>query len=199
MNDQRVLIACIGNIFLGDDGFGCEVARQLACTAPWPGVRLVDFGIRACDLAFTLAEPWELVILVDATQRGGTPGTLYVIEPDLAAATAGGSAAGLPLHSIDPVAALQMAGALGSRPKRLLLVGCEPVDFGPDDEGRLGLSPAVLDAATRTPELLRQLVERHQSCSPAGLAAESTAPTEVEWSLPGAVGRYFPGCKETSQ
>src|SRR5262249_29803931 len=83
MDKSRVLVAGIGNIFLGDDGFVVEVVRRLA-VRPLPAeVRVVDYGIRTFDLAFALMDDFDLVILVDASPRGGPPGTLYVIEPEL--------------------------------------------------------------------------------------------------------------------
>src|SRR5580658_7824539 len=81
MTNPPVLIACIGNIFLGDDGFGTEVARRLAQRPLPPGVILKDFGIRGLDLTYALLDPYELVILVDACSRGGEPGTVYLVEP----------------------------------------------------------------------------------------------------------------------
>src|SRR5882672_1813652 len=83
MTKPRILVAGIGNIFLGDDAFGSEVARKLQqCSLP-KDVRVVDFGIRGFDLAYALLDGHEVTILVDATPRGGEPGTLYTIEPDL--------------------------------------------------------------------------------------------------------------------
>src|SRR6185503_5480722 len=83
MSPPTTLIAGIGNIFLGDDAFGCEVLQHLA-QREWPeNVRVVDFGIRGFDLAYALLEGYDLTIFVDATPRGGAPGTLYVIEPDM--------------------------------------------------------------------------------------------------------------------
>ena len=72
-----------GNIFLGDDGFGVEVARSLSKRQLPEGVSVKDFGIRGFDLAYALLDPWDLVIIVDALSRGEAPGTLYVIEPEL--------------------------------------------------------------------------------------------------------------------
>ena len=78
----RVLVAGIGNIFLGDDAFGSEVARRLV-GEHWPeDVRVVDFGIRGLDLTFALIDGYETVILVDAVPRGGEPGTVYTLEAD---------------------------------------------------------------------------------------------------------------------
>src|SRR5438128_1754175 len=94
--DRRaVLVAGVGNIFLGDDAFGVEVAQRLARRPLPAGVRVVDFGIRGLDLAYALLDPYEAVILVDAMPRGEQPGTLYVLEPDLGPDSA--PAEGLPL------------------------------------------------------------------------------------------------------
>jgi hydrogenase maturation protease len=81
---KAILIAGIGNIFLGDDAFGVEVAKRLAGQSFPEGVRVVDFGIRGFDLAYALLEGPDVTILVDACPRGGAPGTVYVIEADLA-------------------------------------------------------------------------------------------------------------------
>src|SRR5438270_10145755 len=81
---RRILIACIGNIFLGDDGFGVEVAQRLMNRQYPEGVQVTDFGIRGMDLAYTLLDDYDTLVLVDTVSRGGTPGTLYLIEPDLA-------------------------------------------------------------------------------------------------------------------
>src|SRR5207245_759985 len=80
---KRILIACIGNIFLGDDGFGVEVAKGLTNRHYPEGVKVVDFGIRGIELAYTLLDDYDALVLVDAVPRGGEPGTLYLIEPDL--------------------------------------------------------------------------------------------------------------------
>jgi hypothetical protein len=79
----RILVAGIGNIFLGDDGFGVEVIQRLS-SHPFPkSVQVCDFGIRSYDLAFALLDGYDVTILVDAAPRGAAPGTLYVIEPDI--------------------------------------------------------------------------------------------------------------------
>ncbi len=46
-------------------------------------VKVADFGIRGMDLAYELQEDYDAAVLVDAVPRGGEPGTLYVIEPEL--------------------------------------------------------------------------------------------------------------------
>ncbi|MDQ2807237.1 MAG: hydrogenase maturation protease [Chloroflexota bacterium] len=157
MPAPRVLVAGIGNIFLGDDAFGVEVAQRLL-QQPWPAaVRVVDFGIRGFDLAYAILDGPELSILVDATQRGESPGTLYVIEPDLDGADVVGSSA-MNAHGMDPVTVLRLVQTLGGRPKRLLVVGCEPATFGPEDEGMMGLSPVVTAAVEPAMRLVESLV-----------------------------------------
>ena len=81
---MRVLVAGIGNVFLGDDGFGVEVARRLRGQALGDGVDVADFGIRGVHLAYELADGrYDAAVLVDAVSRGGAPGTFYAIEPDV--------------------------------------------------------------------------------------------------------------------
>jgi hydrogenase maturation protease len=150
----RLLIAGIGNIFLGDDAFGVEVARRLAGRPLPEGVRVVDFGIRGLDLAFALLDGCDGAVLVDAAQRGGPPGTLYVLEPerdDL------GDPEALEAHGLHPAKVLRMVEALGGRCPWLRVVGCEPATFGSDEDPAMGLSgpvQAAVDEAVRLVEAL---------------------------------------------
>ena len=165
---SRILIACIGNIFLGDDGFGVEVAQRLTKReSKHEGVQVIDFGIRGLELAYTLLDEYDALILVDAVQRGGTPGTLYLIEPDLTGMDAreGVEAArvGLDAHSMDPVKVLAFSRTLGARPIRTLLVGCEPSALqGNEDhlDMRMGLSEPVQVAIEEAVKMIDSLVER---------------------------------------
>ncbi|MGO8795288.1 MAG: hydrogenase maturation protease [Candidatus Sulfotelmatobacter sp.] len=88
----RILIAGIGNIFLGDDAFGVEVVRRIADLNLPECVRVTDFGIRGFDLAYALQDAYDTTILIDACPHGEAPGTLYVIEPDLKACDPSGIA-----------------------------------------------------------------------------------------------------------
>jgi hydrogenase maturation protease len=137
----KVLIAGVGNIFLGDDAFGVEVLNRLSERELPENVCAKDFGIRGFDLAYALMEPWELVVLVDATQRDGAPGTLYVIEHN-ATANAQIAAASFEPHGMHPVRALELVQAMGARAPRTIVIGCEPEDLGGED-GRMGLTAAV--------------------------------------------------------
>jgi hydrogenase maturation protease len=152
----RVLVAGVGNIFLGDDAFGSEVARRLL-RDEWPeDVRVADFGIRGMDLTFALLDGYDTVILVDATPRGGEPGTVYTLEA--VAVEAGGAA--VDAHAMDPMRVLAAARSMGARWNRLLVVGCEPQPetVDPNGPGSLGLSPAVERAVEEAAQVVRRLV-----------------------------------------
>ena len=157
MNQPRVLIACIGNIFLGDDGFGCEVARHLS-QLNWPeNVKVVDFGIRGLDLAYALLDGHDVTIFVDATPRGSQPGTLYTIEPALDEIENIQAGAMVDAHSMDPMKVLSMVKSMGGEFKKILLVGCEPATFGPE-EGQMGLSEPVAAAVVKAVKVVESLV-----------------------------------------
>jgi hydrogenase maturation protease len=153
---KRILIAGIGNIFLGDDGFGVEVVSKLASHSFPPGVRVADFGIRGFDLAYALLDGYETTILVDAYPGAGQPGTLFVIEPDLQNLHSAGAQAGLvDAHAMNPLNVLHM----GAQLKRILLVGCVPATFGPE-EGQMGLSEPIAAALDEAVQLVDSLVAR---------------------------------------
>lgn len=163
---KRTLIACIGNIFLGDDGFGVEVAQQLRTKQYPKGVQVVDFGIRGMELAYTLLDEYDTLVLVDAVPRGGQPGTVYLIEPDLSQINAEkGAEAGrvaLDAHSMDPVKVLAFARTLGARPIHTLVVGCEPGILGAGgeyEEMQMGLSEPVQAAVPEAVKMIDTLIQ----------------------------------------
>ncbi len=161
MTPPRILIAGIGNIFLGDDAFGSEVARRLLERPRNEGVHVVDFGIRGFDLTYALLDNYDGVVLVDATPRGEPPGTLYVIEPDTSEASAPKNPdLLLETHGMDPVRVLRLARALGCQTHRILLVGCEPLTFGTDDDPAMGLSDPVRRAVEEALPLIDSLVAK---------------------------------------
>jgi hydrogenase maturation protease len=146
----RTLVAGVGNIFLGDDAFGCEVIRQLAGRPVPAGVEVRDFGIRGVHLVYDLLDGCDLFVLVDAAERGAAPGTVSVIEvevpePDPSAGPV------MDAHDLTPDAIFTLLGTLGGRPGRSLLVACEPADIS----AGMGLSEPVRQAlphAVRTVE-----------------------------------------------
>jgi hydrogenase maturation protease len=156
MNDPRILIAGVGNIFLGDDAFGVVVVRQLSERQQPTGVRIVDFGIRGLDLTYALLERYEAVIIVDAVSRGGPAGTLYVLElepekPGAAGVVVGG-------HNLDPASVLRLAAEMGSTIQRLYVVGCEPRSLHEYDDMSDGLSGPVRAAVSEAILLIETLV-----------------------------------------
>lgn len=159
--NATVLVAGVGNIFLGDDGFGCEVALSLGRRGPLESVAVKDFGIRGFDLAYALLDAWDAVILVDALARGEVPGTLYLVEPDLAElGSAASPDAMVDPHGMDSMHVLQLAASMGAISARVLVVGCEPNDFGDELEGRMGLSPEVQGAVEAAADMVEELAGR---------------------------------------
>jgi hydrogenase maturation protease len=157
---RRVLVAGIGNVFLGDDGWGVALADRLARRELPAGVEVVDYGIRGLDLAYAMADGgYDAVVLLDAAPRGEVPGTLYVIEPEIDRADVV-----IDAHGMDPVKVLALVHGIGGEPPRTLVVGCEPANrLGADAEEFVAeLSEpvrAVLSDAERLVEsLLDELV-----------------------------------------
>jgi hydrogenase maturation protease len=160
-----ILVAGIGNIFLGDDAFGVEVVRRLAKLQLPQSVRVADFGIRGFDLAYALQDGYETTILVDACPHGEAPGTLYVIEPDLKALddlalnAPEAPQAVMEAHAMNPLSVLRMARAMNIGLKNILLVGCEPETLG-GEEGQMGLSAPVEAAVDSGVKLLESIIDK---------------------------------------
>jgi hydrogenase maturation protease len=159
--NQGVLVAGVGNIFLGDDAWGVEVVRRLGADELPDNVHVEDYGIRGAHLAYEILNGYDTVILVDAAPRGEAPGTVYVMEidPQATAATSddlGETGAGvMDAHRMDPASVVALVGSLGGEVGRLLLVGCEPESV---EEGA-ELSAAVLGAVPLAIETIKELIE----------------------------------------
>src|SRR5262249_8630968 len=132
----------------------------------WPaGVRVVDFGIRGFDLAYAMLEGDDLIILVDTTPRGEAPGTVYVVEPNLLELESlDASAMMVETHGMNPLKVLSMVKSMGGQLKKVILVGCEPETFGPE-EGLMGLSPSVEAAVPEAVNIVESLVTKHLEAS----------------------------------
>jgi hydrogenase maturation protease len=160
---QRILLAGIGNVFLGDDGFGVALADRLARRTLPAGTDVVDFGIRGVDLAYAMQDGYDAVVMLDATPRGQRPGTVYLIEAETDEAEPV-----LDTHGMDPVKVLGLVRALGGTPPRTFVVGCEPqTRMSADDEELLAeLSEpvrAALEEAVKVVEsLLAELTRTQQ-------------------------------------
>jgi hydrogenase maturation protease len=158
LTQPHILIAGIGNIFLGDDAFGSEVARRLAGRALPEEARVVDFGIRGFDLVYALLDGYAVTIFIDATPRGGEPGTLYTIEPDLSELdNLNADEAMVEPHGMNPMKVLGMVKSMGGEFKRILLVGCEPTPLESED-GQMGLSEPVEAAVDEAVKMVESLV-----------------------------------------
>ena len=148
----RTLVAGCGNVFFADDGFGVEVANRLAAAGLPEGVVVRDTGIRGVHLVYELLDGWDTVILVDASPRGGTPGTVYLIEPDPDLDPA--AAPPLDAHGMNPDSVLAMVRILGGEIGRVLVVACEPAEI----TERIGLSAPVAAAVDQAVGMVKELV-----------------------------------------
>ncbi len=155
---MTILVAGLGNIFNGDDGFGVEVASLLLQKA-WPDdVEVADFGIRGVHLAYQLLDGYELVVIVDAVSRGGGPGSLYVIEhlPDEQRPIEPGDQAMIDAHDLGPDGVLALVPSLGGTLGRVVVIGCEPETLSPG----VGLSAPVTGSVEAAADLVREIVEQ---------------------------------------
>jgi hydrogenase maturation protease len=153
-----ILVAGIGNIFLGDDGFGVEVVKRLSALELPSDVRVVDFGIRGFDLAYALQDGYETTILVDAYPHAQPPGTVSLVEPDLDGLETSQQEM-VETHGMNPVNVLRMARAMNGNLKQVLVVGCEPASLG-GEEGCMGLSAPVEAAIDEAVKLVVSTVEK---------------------------------------
>lgn len=153
---KQILVAAVGNTWLQDDGFGAEVARRLEARGVPEGVTVMDFGTNGLDLAYEVMRTYDALVLLDASQQGGAPGTLYVIEPDRAdfpASIEDGEA--IDPHHMDPMSVLRFVRAFGGWPGRVVVIACEPAEV--EDVG-IGLTPQVAAVVDRAVELVAETV-----------------------------------------
>jgi hydrogenase maturation protease len=164
MNDERlrsILIAGVGNAWLRDDGFGSAVARRLAEVDLPAGVSVMDAGTGGLDLAYEVMRGYDALVIVDVSQQGGQPGTLYVMEPD-EASVPGAIDDGdvINPHAMDPQTVLRFVRSVGAWPGRVVVIACEPGDV---QEMGWGLSDEVRAAVDRAVSLVVQTVTELRS------------------------------------
>jgi hydrogenase maturation protease len=136
VRSTRVLVAGVGNVLRGDDGFGPAVTELLGHLPTEADV--IETGIGGIALLQELMAGCDGLVLIDALDRGDPPGTVTVIEPEIE------EAVHVPdVHLADPNRVLSMAKTMGVLPDRVVIVGCQPA--GMDDLGA-GLSPQVQSA-----------------------------------------------------
>jgi hydrogenase maturation protease len=153
---MKILIAGIGNVFHGDDAFGCEVVRQLEQCALPHGVTVTDFGIRSRSLAYALTDGYDATIIVNSAPCNRAPGTLYFIEPHPGKIQPC-ERAEMDTYSTNPIDAIQMAQALGGVRGKIYLVGCEPVVMD-NDMSEIGLSLHVRQAIPQALAMVESLL-----------------------------------------
>ena len=155
--EKQILVAGVGNAWLQDDAFGGECARRLEARGVPSGVTVMDVGTGGLDLAYEIMRGYDALVILDASRQGGAPGTLYVIEPDmaeLASSIEDGEA--INPHGMDPHTVLRFVNAFGGFSGRVVVIGCEP---GQVDEVGLGLTPAVEQAVERAVGMVLEAID----------------------------------------
>jgi hydrogenase maturation protease len=189
----RILIAGVGNIFLGDDAFGVEVVREMLGQPVPPEVRITDFGIRGLDLTYALLEDYEAAILVDAVPRGEAPGTVFLIEPEAGDPADCGELSHNDLlietHGMHPAKVLRLVVGMGGKLRRVLIVGCEPTPFDPELDMDMNLSPPVRAAIPEAIKLIESLIAKILNGEDQPTVNESKGERDVV--TPGTVVRGF--------
>jgi len=167
--EVRILVAGVGNSWLRDDGFGGEVARRLSAREMPSGVAVMDAGTGGLDLAYEVMRGYDALVIVDVSQQGGEPGTLYVMEPDEASVD-GNIADGEAInpHGMDPKTVLRFVKSIGAWPGRVVVVACEPADVS--DLG-FGLSDQVQAVLDRAVELVVETVDELRGAAMAATEA----------------------------
>jgi len=153
---SAVLVAAVGNMWLGDDGFGGEVAKRLQERSLAPGVEVVDFGTGGLDLAYEVMRGYDALVLVDVSRQGGEPGTLYVMEVDEDSVEGEiEDGAVIDPHGMDPRTVLRFVKAVGGWPGKVVVVACEPAKV---EEMGIGLSDQVAAVVDKAVEVVEQQV-----------------------------------------
>jgi hydrogenase maturation protease len=158
---KRILVAGIGNTWLGDDGFGGEVVKRLEARELPRGTVVFDFGTGGLDLAYEVMRGYDALVLVDVSRQGGEPGTLYVmeaLEEEVEAGIEDGQV--LNPHGMDPQTVLRFVKTLGAWPGKVLVVACEPTSVG---EMGIGLSDEVERAVGGAADLVVDTIDELQS------------------------------------
>lgn len=157
-SNVRILVAGIGNVLRGDDGFGIAVLERLRATIGGrPGVTMIETGIAGISLVQQLLDGYDALIMVDAVERAAAPGALFVLEPDLEQLA---SDQAIDPHQTDPEGVLRMAASIGSLPRKVWIVGCQAREC---DELGAGLSEEVRRAVPAAAARVEAMVERLQS------------------------------------
>ncbi len=152
-----ILVAAVGNLWLGDDGFAGEVAKRLRTRELPSDVAVADFGSGGLDLAYEVLRGYDALVLVDVTRQGSEPGTLYVMEVEPESIDGGiDDNVQIDPHGMDPETVLRFVKATGAWPGKVVVVGCEPEQV---EEVGIGLTPRVAAAVDGAVALVIETVE----------------------------------------
>ena len=156
-DNKHVLVAGIGNAWMGDDGFGGQVARRLSQLELPAEAAVFDFGTGGLDLAYEAMRGYDALLLIDVSRQGGDPGTLYVMEIDQGAVDAGIEDGQLiDPHGMDPQTVLRFIRSLGAWPGKVVMIACEPSTI---EHTGVGLSEAVTASVDAAVELVLRTLE----------------------------------------
>ncbi len=157
----KILVAGVGNVLRGDDGFGVAVARTLRHCA-FRDVNIFEAGIAGISLVQELMDGYDALIVADAIDRGGAPGTVYLIEPEIPRPPDPSNlhSSLADAHYTEPSEVLVLAKALGVLPRKVFIIGCQPHGY---DELGADLSPPVKAAVGVAVTRIRALIESLQS------------------------------------
>jgi hydrogenase maturation protease len=149
VRSKRILVAGVGNVLRGDDGFGPAVTELLGHLPD--GVDVVETGTGGIALLQELMVGCDGLVLIDAVDRGAAPGTVFVLEPDVSPGVH------VPdVHLANPDRVLSMAKTMGFLPDRVRIIGCQPLDV---DELCQGLSPVVTRALPFAVQQIEEIVD----------------------------------------
>ncbi len=159
---SRILIAGMGNVLRGDDGFGVETAKRLAaCDSLGPDTRVIEVGIGGIHLVQELMDGYDTLVVIDAVDRGSTPGTVHLLVaevPDLAEwAEHERSDFLADMHYTTPSKALILAKALGVLPPKAYILGCQPAEV---DAIGIGLTDPVAMAVAEAVQVVQRMTGR---------------------------------------
>jgi len=165
--NPEILIAGVGNVLQGDDGFGIEVANRLMRLDDLPAsVKVIETGIGGMSLVQELMDGYDALIILDAYSKGGMPGQLYLLEPvlpDLSNLSVGEKRDYFAdTHYATPMRALSLLAHVATLPKTIRIVGCEPEQL---DDLRIGLSPAVAGAIDQAVAMVVDWIRQYQATS----------------------------------
>lgn len=161
--DQKILIAGVGNVLQGDDGFGIELAHRLMEREDLSQtVKVIETGIGGMSLIQELMYGYNALVILDAYKNNGTPGRLYMLEPVFP------DMSDLSVHELrdyfsdthyaTPMRALNFLTHIDRLPDTIRIIGCEPEEI---DDLRIGLSPPVAAAIEEAMQMVLTWIDNY--------------------------------------